>query len=112
MPAKYRKPSNPRKNNLLGHTEGIEQPDYTQEANYRCPLSIIHDRLVKKKPHPTAKSIPLYRWLIERYSNEGGMVLDPTAGSFSSGRACMELNRSYIGIELNEVFYNANKIEN
>jgi DNA modification methylase len=112
MPAKYRKPSNPRKNNLLGHTEGIEQPDYTQEANYRCPLSIIHDRLVKKKPHPTAKSIPLYRWLIERYSNEGGMVLDPTAGSFNSGRACMELNRSYIGIELNEVFYNANKIEN
>jgi DNA modification methylase len=112
MPAKYRKPSNPRKNNLLGHTEGIEQPDYTQEANYRCPLSIIHDRLVKKKPHPTAKSIPLYRWLIERYSNEGGMVLDPTAGSFSSGRACMELNRSYIGIELNEAFYNANKIEN
>jgi site-specific DNA-methyltransferase (adenine-specific) len=112
MPAKYRKPSNPRKNKLLGHTEGLDQPDYTQEANYRCPLSIIHDRLVKKKRHPTAKSIPLYRWLIERYSNEGGMVLDPTAGSFSSGRACMELNRSYIGVELNEAFYNANKIEN
>lgn len=112
MPAKYRKPSNPRKNKLLGHTAGIEQPDYIQEANYRCPLSVIHDRLVKKKPHPTAKSIYIYKWLIERYSNEGNMILDPTAGSYNSGRACIELGRSYIGIEKNEQFFNANKIEN
>jgi len=111
MPAKSRKPSNPRKNRLLTHTESIPQPDYIQEANYRCPLSIIHDRLVKKKPHPTAKSIPLYRWLIERYSNEGGTILDPTAGSFSSGRAAIELGRSYIGIEKNDKFFNDNKIE-
>jgi DNA modification methylase len=39
------------------------------------------------------------------------MVLDPTAGSFSSGRACLELGRSYIGIEKDEKFYNENKIE-
>jgi site-specific DNA-methyltransferase (adenine-specific) len=112
MPSKYRKPSNPRKNNLLGHTEGLEQPDYIQEENRRCVLSIIHDRLVKKKSHPTAKSIAIYRWLISRYSKEGDMVLDVTAGSFNSGRACAELNRSYIGIEKDDKFYNANKIEN
>jgi site-specific DNA-methyltransferase (adenine-specific) len=110
MPSKYRKPSNPRKNNLLGHTEGLEQPDYVQEENKRCSLSIIHDRLVKNKPHPTAKSIAIYKWLIERYSNEGDTVLDPTAGSFNSGRACAELNRNYIGIEKDEKFFAENHI--
>ncbi len=111
MKAKYRKPSNPRKNNLLGHTEGLEQPDYTQEENKRCVLSVIHDRLVKNKPHPTAKSIAIYKWLIERYSNAGDTVLDPTFGSANSGRACLELGRSWIGIEKNEKFFNENKID-
>ena len=111
MPSKYRKPSNPRKNKLLTHTEGLEQPDYIQEENKRCSLSVIHDRLVKNKPHPTAKSIFIYKWLIERYSNLGDMVLDPTFGSCNSGRACLELGRSFIGIEKNEKFFNENKID-
>ena len=76
----------------------------------RCPLSIIRDRLDRYKSHPTAKSVTLYKWLISRYSNEGDTVLDPTAGSFNSGRAAIELNRSYIGIEKDTTFYNANKI--
>ena len=110
MPSKYRKPSKPRKNNLLSHTEGLEQPDYVQAENKRCSLSVIHDRLVKNKRHPTAKSIHIYKWLIERYSNEGDLVLDPTAGSFNSGRACLELKRDYIGIEKDAQFYFKNHI--
>lgn len=77
----------------------------------RCSLSIIRDRLDRYKSHPTAKSITLYKWLISRYSNEWDTVLDPTAGSFNSGRACAELNRNYIGIEKDTKFYNENKIE-
>jgi len=111
-PAKYRKPSNPRKNKLLTHTEGISQPDYNQEENKRCVLSVIHDRLTKIKRHPTAKSVVLYKWLIERYSNEGDVVCDPTAGSFNSGRAAIELSRSYIGIEKDDKFFNDNEIKN
>jgi DNA modification methylase len=111
MPRSTRKPSKPRKNELLPSTNGMEQIDYVQEEGVRCVLSVIHDRLVKNKPHPTAKSIAIYKWLIERYSNECDTVLDPTAGSFNSGRACAELNRNYIGIEKDEMFYNANKIE-
>lgn len=110
MPSKYRKPSKPRKNNLLLHTEGLEQPDYVQAENKRCSLSVIHDRLVKNKSHPTAKSITIYKWLIERFSNESDLVLDPCAGSFNSGRASLELGRNYIGIEKDEKFYNENKI--
>lgn len=110
MPSKYRKPSKTRKNNFLAHTHGMEQPDYIQEENKRCVLSVIHDRLVKNKPHPTAKSIYIYKWLIERYSNEGDTVLDPTAGSFNSGRASIELGRNYIGIEKDDKFFIENKI--
>jgi site-specific DNA-methyltransferase (adenine-specific) len=58
-----------------------------------------------KSNHPTAKPLELYKWLISRYSNEGDMVLDPTAGSFNSGEVCRELNRRYIGIEMNKEFY-------
>jgi DNA modification methylase len=77
----------------------------------RCSLSIIRDRLDRYKSHPTAKSVNLYKWLISRYSNEGDTVLDPTAGSFNSGRAAIELKRSYIGIEKDAKFFNENKIE-
>jgi len=86
----------------------------TQEGkndNTRCPLSVINFQRTQSKLHPTCKSVELYKWLIERYSNEGDMVLDPTAGSFNSGRACLELNRHYIGMEMDEKFYNANKLD-
>jgi len=85
-----------------------------QSDGKRCVLSVITPfgnlcgRKISKR-HPTAKPILLLKWLIERYSNEGDTVLDPTAGSFNSGRACLELNRNYIGIELDEDFYNKNK---
>ena len=78
--------------------------------NTRCVLSVINFSTSHSKLHPTCKSIDLYKWLIERYSNEGDMVLDPTAGSFNSGRACLELNRQYIGMEMDKKFYDNNKI--
>jgi site-specific DNA-methyltransferase (adenine-specific) len=78
--------------------------------NTRCPLSVINFPRHQSKLHPTCKSVDLYKWLIERYSNEGDMVLDPTAGSFNSGRACQELNRQYIGMELDKKFYDNNHI--
>jgi DNA modification methylase len=81
-----------------------------QLENTRCPLSVIHFPRYQSKLHPTCKSVELYKWLIERYSNEGDMVLDPTAGSFNSGRACLELNRQYIGMEMDKNFYDNNKI--
>ena len=74
----------------------------------RCVISVIEQHNTaghNGKQHPTAKPVELYKWLISRYSNEGDMVLDPTAGSFNSGEVCRELNRSYIGIEMNKEFY-------
>jgi DNA modification methylase len=60
-----------------------------------------------KSQHPTAKPVDLYKFLIERYSNEGDTILDPTFGSGNSGLASVELKRKYIGIEKDEKFYNA-----
>jgi site-specific DNA-methyltransferase (adenine-specific) len=74
----------------------------------RCVKSVIEVPNKKGKgQHPTAKPVDLYKFLIERYSNQGDVVLDPTFGSGNSGRACVELNRSYIGIEKDEKFFNA-----
>lgn len=55
--------------------------------------------------HPTEKPIELLKWLIKYYSNEGDVVLDPCMGSGSTGVACKELNRYFIGIEMNKDFY-------
>ena len=82
-----------------------------QLDNKRCPLSIIKFTSTTIKRHPTAKPIDLLKWLIERYSNEGDTILDPTAGSFNSGRASIELKRNYIGIEMDKGFFDNNKID-
>lgn len=81
-----------------------------QEEGMRCPLSVLNFDMNHDKRHPTAKTIPLLKWLIERYSNEADTVLDPTAGSFNSGRAAVELGRNYIGIEMDANFYEKNKL--
>jgi len=75
----------------------------------RCVLSVVETYNTaghSGKQHPTAKPVELYKWLIERYSKEDDVVLDPTFGSGNSGRACAELRRSYIGIEKDEGFFN------
>jgi site-specific DNA-methyltransferase (adenine-specific) len=72
----------------------------------RCVKSVFQFANKKGKDnHPTQKPLDLYKFLIERYSKEGDTVLDPTAGSFTSGLACKELGREYIGIEMNQEFY-------
>jgi len=82
-------------------------PNTTRDnTGLRCVKSVFTFANKKGKGnHPTAKPVELYKFLIERYSKEGEIVLDPTAGSFNSGLACKELNRSYIGIEMKEEYY-------
>ena len=91
--------------------DGVIRQVRQQEGNKRCPLSIINVSHIYDKRHPTNKPIDLLKWLIERYSNEGDTILDPTAGSFNSGRASVELKRNYIGIEMDKGFYDNNKID-
>ena len=59
--------------------------------------------------HPTQKPVALLEDLIQTYSNEGNTVLDFTAGSGSTGVACVNTNRRFIGIELDEGYFNIAK---
>ena len=55
--------------------------------------------------HPTEKPVDLLEYLIMTYSNKGDTVLDFTMGSGSTGVACLQTNRNFIGIELDETYF-------
>ena len=57
------------------------------------------------KIHPTQKPINLLKRLIEVFTDEGDVVLDPVAGSASTLRACAELKRNAYGFEIKKDFY-------
>ena len=59
--------------------------------------------------HPTQKPVALLEDLIQTYSNEGDTVIDFTMGSGSTGVACVNTNRRFIGIELDEGYFNIAK---
>ena len=59
--------------------------------------------------HPTQKPVALMEYLIKTYTNEGETVLDFTMGSGTTGVAAKNLNRSFIGIELDETYFNIAK---
>jgi len=59
--------------------------------------------------HPTQKPVALFEYLIKTYTNENEVVLDNCAGSFTSGVACINLNRKYIGYELDEKYFEIGK---
>ena len=68
------------------------------------PNSILEIKSEKGK-HATQKPVDLIKWCLKYYSKEGDVVLDPTMGSGSTGVACKEMNREFIGIELDKKIY-------
>lgn len=74
----------------------------------RYPRSVQVFKTDKQKVslHPTQKPVALLEYLIKTYSNEGDVVLDFTAGSFSTGVACLNTNRKFLGIEMDEKYFN------
>lgn len=74
----------------------------------RYPSSVRgHNR--ERGLHPTQKPVPLMEYLIKTYTNEGETVLDNTMGSGTTGVACVNTNRNFIGIELDEHYFNIAK---
>ena len=70
----------------------------------RYPLSIISISKETGK-HPTQKPVALMEYLIKTYTNKGETVLDFTMGSGTTGVACRNLNRSFIGIEKDDKYF-------
>lgn len=78
--------------------------DYIQkEGNF--PRSILSFNTDTASKHQTAKPVPLLEYLIKTYTLEGETVLDFTMGSGSTGVACKNLNRDFIGIEKDEKYF-------
>ncbi len=59
--------------------------------------------------HPTVKPIKLMEYLVNMITPPNGIVLDPFAGSFTTGVACQNTGRHFIGIELDKEYYNKGK---
>lgn len=59
--------------------------------------------------HPTQKPTELFTMILEDFSRPGNTILDPFAGSFSVGVACMQTGRNFIGVEISEDYYRTGK---
>lgn len=64
------------------------------------------NNIVGNKNHPTEKPIELMKMYVENSSKPGDIVLDPFMGCGTTGVACKELNRNFIGIEIDEKYFN------
>lgn len=100
-----------KRSNRLRHvtnysTKKMEEKEYINTGS-RCPVSILKFGVNKKEKikHPTRKPVALCEWLVKTYSNENGLVLDFCMGSGSTGVACINTQRRFIGIEKDEEYF-------
>ena len=95
-----------------GLKSGAYISDYSKwNANYKYPSNYLFFSRVRGNSHenvdhPTQKPVKLLEYLIKAYTDEGDTILDFTMGSGSTGVACMNTGMKFIGIELEEKYYN------
>jgi len=100
------KPNVMKYNRIINGNYGEKKQNFTTEYTHKHPVSIQKFKNSNhKSKHPTQKPVEACEWLIKSYSNEGDTVLDFTMGSGTTGEACVNTNRKFIGIELNEDFF-------
>ena len=78
-----------------------------KDTGYRYPCDILNINREKlgSTIHPTQKPVELLKWLIKTYTNENDIILDNCMGSGTTGVACVNTNRKFIGIELDENYF-------
>ena len=75
----------------------------------RLPTTVLRFKRVERPEHPTQKPVDLLEWLIKTYTNEGETVLDSCMGSGSTGVACKNTKRNFIGIEIEKEYFEISK---
>lgn len=86
------------------------QTTITDEKYPTSIISIAKNHINGKAYHPTEKPVELLRWLIRTYTNEGETILDPFMGSGSTGVACKKEHRKFVGMEIEQKFYDIAKM--
>jgi site-specific DNA-methyltransferase (adenine-specific) len=81
----------------------------TENEGKRYPLTVLDFSYDKNKLHPTQKPVALFEYMINTYTKEGNLVLDNCMGSGTTGVACKNLNRDFIGIEKDENYFSIAK---
>lgn len=89
-------------NKLISETE--YKQSFTNYPNEILEFDIEYDTI-----HETQKPVPLIEYLIKTFSNEGELVLDNAMGSGTTGIGCMQTNRRFLGIELEEKYFELSK---
>lgn len=82
-------------------TNHVSQETHTVQKHTGYPTDLLYFDVEppKQRVHPTQKPTNLLEWLVKTYSNEGETVLDNCMGSGSTGVACMNTGRNFIGME-------------
>lgn len=93
--------------NLLEYLENNHKSVFNEICNQDIQLFSTDKQ--KNTFHPTQKPVALMEYLLKTYTNEGELILDFTMGSGTTGVACKNLNRKFIGIELDENYFNIAK---
>ena len=93
--------------NIAGRCYGVVNHKRDNYNDQYYPTSVYELSTANRigKVHPTQKPVALMEYLIRTYTNEGETVLDFTMGSGTTGVACINTGRSFIGIELDEDYY-------
>jgi len=97
-----------KRKELNSDVYGDNTKDATYDSTSRYPRSVqlIKQDTQKSSLHPTQKPVALMEYLVKTYTDEEDVVLDFTMGAGTTGVACKILNRKFIGIELDETYFN------
>jgi len=113
-----------KKNNTgMGDLKGSFAPKYEmiiffhkgrKLINGKRDCDILEFNKTRNQLHPTEKPVDLLEYLLEKFSNEGDVCLDAFMGGGSTGVACKNLNRKFIGIEIDKEYFDisVNRINN
>jgi len=104
-----RKKSKRKTVNSECYGKALSLSEYDSTSRYPRSVKVVSSDKQKKSFHPTQKPVELMEYLINTYSNESDTVLDFAMGSGTTGVAAKKLNRSFIGIELDENYFNIAK---
>jgi len=90
-----------------GVFNGVEnKKEYKKTYDYKNPITLIEfDKIRKGALHPTQKPVELMEYLIKTYTQEKETVLDFTMGSGTTGVACVNTKRNFIGIEMDSNYF-------